>query len=60
MNPFVENLIISLCTGLVTASTLVVQPTTSRDWIAIMATFIAAFAGSLVNGLRQLQKEPTK
>lgn len=60
MNPFIENLIISLCTGLATASTLVTQLDTSasRDWVVIIAAFISAFAGSLINGLRQLQKEP--
>lgn len=62
MNPLIENLIISLCTGLVTASALVtaVDTSQSRDWVVVGAAFISAFAGSLINGLRQLQKEPVK
>lgn len=60
MNPFLENIIISLCTGLISGGTLLLQTQTERDWIAVATTFIIGFAGSLINGMRQLQKEPPR
>lgn len=60
MNPLVENLIISLATAAVAVSAAIQQvgPGGGRDWVIICSVGVSAFAGSLINGLRQLQKEP--
>ena len=56
MPPFVENLIVSLITGAGAAATAVLQG--SHDLPVIGSTGMVAFAGSVANGLRQLQKTP--
>lgn len=56
MSPFIENLVVSLVTGAAASSTAVLNGT--HDWPIIVATGVVAAAGSLVNGLRQLQKTP--
>lgn len=58
MNPLVENLIISVMTGLMAGAALIQSGNTERDWVVIGAASVIAFGGSLINGLRQLQKEP--
>ena len=60
MSPIVENLIISLLTGLVAAATqLTAQPSDQpRDWVILGATGAIAFGGAFINGQRQLQKTP--
>lgn len=61
MNPLIENLIISVVTGLMASASLLQSSNGSeRDWIVIGSAGVIAFGGSLVNGLRQLQKEPPK
>jgi hypothetical protein len=60
MTPLLENLIVSLLTGVMSsASMLQVVPTgNTRDWVAIAATGVLAFGGSFINGIRQLHKVP--
>lgn len=59
MNPIVENLIISIVTGLMASASLLQSGNGSeRDWLVIGSAGMIAFGGSLINGLRQLQKEP--
>lgn len=63
MNPFLENLVISLCTGLLAAGGAfqALPPNgelNHRVWIGLAVAGVIGFAGSLVNGLRQKQKDP--
>lgn len=59
MNPLFENILISFVTGLMASASLIQTSTgTERDWIVIGSAGIIAFGGSLINGLRQLQKTP--
>ncbi len=60
MNPLIENLIISILTGLMAGASLLQSgtPGAARDWVVIGSAALIAFGGSLINGLRQLQKEP--
>ncbi len=63
MKPFIENLIISLMTGLLSGanamqSVLTSQPITTQDMMSVGIGFTVAFAGTMINGMRQLNKTP--
>lgn len=58
MTPLIENLIVSIVTGMVASATFVLGPTSSRDWVVIIATGILSAGGSFINGMRQLHKDP--
>ena len=55
-----ENVLISVLTGLSVAFTAIDQDASLQtiNWLYIIALSIPAFAGSMINGLRQIQKEP--
>ena len=55
-----ENILISVLTGLTVAFSAVKEDATfdSINWLFVISLAIPAFAGSMINGLRQIQKEP--
>jgi len=61
MNPYIENAITSIVTGVVAAGTflLSVPPTDTIDALKIAATGIVAAGGAFLNGIRQLHLQPT-
>lgn len=63
MKPFIENVLISLMTGLLSGanamqSVLTSQPITTQDLLSVGIGFTIGFAGTMINGMRQLQKTP--
>lgn len=63
MNALIENFIFSFCTGLLSAAStmqLVLgnEHITTKDDVTIALSFITAFAGAMINGLRQKAKDP--
>lgn len=59
MTPYIENLVLSILTGLAaSAATLMSAGPDERDWWIIGATGVTAFCGAFINGARQLHKTP--
>lgn len=59
MNAYLENLCISVASGLVASSGAIQTAPAgqARDWVLIGTVFIGAAALSFINGMRQLHKE---
>jgi len=60
LSPLLENVVISVLTGVMAAASMLqIAPVDApRDWVAIAATGVLAFGGSVINGMRQLHKTP--
>lgn len=59
MPPLLENLLVSILTGIIASGTLVLSLSSNqeRDWIIIATTGLVSFSGSFINGLRQLHMD---
>ena len=63
MKPIVENMLISLCVGLISGATYLqgipdTVDISTRQWIYAGVLFVIAFSGSVVYGIRQKTKDP--
>lgn len=57
MNPYLENLCISILTGIISVTGMITASGSEpRDWAVIAAAGIGAFASTFINGMRQLNK----
>ena len=58
MSPIIENLLVSVITGLMASASMIQVAGTAdaRDWVAIASSGVIAFGGSFINGMRQLHK----